>query len=144
MRCHPVTSPALLAMGRGWGSLSPSTAAAGADSSPSAARCSPEATAEGHRKGDSLFGSSLHRIWEEKENPWRKSFQSLKGCREEPGGDSTSYGTDPREDGQPWGSRVGLVQSWGAGRQGHSSYTPGLPCRGLWWRGASPARHAAP
>lgn len=62
MRCYPVTSPALLATGRGWGLLSPSTAAAGADSSPSAACCSPEAVAEGHGKGDSLFGSSLHRI----------------------------------------------------------------------------------
>lgn len=91
MRCHPVMSPALLAVARGGGLLRPGTAAAAIDSIPSPAICIPEATAEGHscdakgRVAASLDLAAPQR--EEKENPPRESFQSLKGCTEERGGD---------------------------------------------------------
>lgn len=123
MRCHPVTSPTLLAMGTGQGLLSPSSAAAGTDSSPSPALCSPEATVEGHscdakgRVTASLDPAAPPQ--EEKENPWRESFQSLKGCTEEPGGDSTSYGTDQSKD-SPREARWDRHRNGGTGRQRHS------------------------
>lgn len=48
MTWHPIMPPTIVAMGRGWDLLSPSTTPAGTDN-PSPALCSPEATAEGHR-----------------------------------------------------------------------------------------------
>lgn len=56
---------------------------------------------------------------EEKERAWRESLQSLKGCTEEPGGDSVSYGTDRSED-SPKRARWDRHRNAGNGRQQHS------------------------
>lgn len=136
---HPIMPPAILAMGRGWGLLSPGTTPAGTDS-PSPALCSPEATAEGHRccaKGrvtaslDPVASQqeekvSLEALFPEPQRLHRGSWRSQHKIWHWP------------EKGQQQESQMGQAQEWG-----HWKAAAHLICPAE-WRGASLAQHVMP